>query len=250
MSTATVKQGATLDAAAADVLDAPITVPEHEDDRPVEQAVFAAFCYEDPDSFIGQYVSQTAADLAENGSTVYLFARRHFPVDEPGVRTHAVGECAGESILGSVQEFTRRAANAFLRQFPAGTEGVHPPGLRMVGRADPVAPARSPRPPGGRVVPLPRMGAQRHERRDQLADRRDRAGRAPRGPDHPGPPGVHREDRAAPAARMRRPDRGGAGVLHPRRSRGWTRNAAGGSPRRSTLTPLLVRFLFYEHDNR
>src|SRR5208337_1455727 len=218
MSTATVN--ATLDAGADDLLAAPSAVPEHEDDRPEGQAVFAAFCYEDPDSFIGRYVSQTAADLAENGTAVYLFARRHFPGDEPGVRTHAVGECPGEGLLGSVQEFTRRAANAFLRQFPAGTEGVHPPGLRMVGRADPVAPARSPRPPGGRVVPLPRMGAQRHERRDQLADRRDRAGRAPRGPDHPGPPGVHREDRAAPAARMRRPDRGGAPVLHLHRSWG------------------------------
>src|SRR5271166_5863066 len=89
-----------------DLLDAPSTIPEHEDDRPVEQAVFAAFCYEDPDSFIGQYVSQTVADLAENGTTVYLFARRHFPGDELGIRTHAVGECAGEGILGSVQEFT------------------------------------------------------------------------------------------------------------------------------------------------
>src|SRR5271166_5287818 len=218
MSTATVN--ATLDAAADDLLAAPITAPEHEDDRPAGQAVFAAFCYEDPDSFIGRYVSQTVADLAENGTTVYLFARRPFPGDEPGVRTHAVGECPGEGLLGSVQEFTRRAANAFLRQFPARTEGVHPPGLRMVGCADPVAPARSPRPPGGRVVPLPRMGAQRHERRDQLADRRDRAGRAPRGPDHPGPPGVHREDRATPVARMRRPDRGGAGILHLHRSWG------------------------------
>jgi len=122
MSTATVN--ATLDAAADDVLAAPITAPEHEDDRPGGQAVFAAFCYEDPDSFIGRYVSQTVTDLAENGTTVYLFARRHFPVDEPGVRTHAVGECAGEGMLGSVQEFTRRAVNAFLRQFPAGTEGV------------------------------------------------------------------------------------------------------------------------------
>src|SRR5208282_3814782 len=122
MSTATVN--ATLDAAADDVLAAPISAAEQDDDRPGGQAVFAAFCYEDPDSFIGRYVSQTVADLAENGTTVYLFARRHFPVDEPGVRTHAVGECAGEGMLGSVQEFTRRAANAFLRQFPAGTEGV------------------------------------------------------------------------------------------------------------------------------
>jgi hypothetical protein len=124
MSTATVN--ATLDAAADDLLAAPITAPEHEDDRPAGQAVFAAFCYEDPDSFIGRYVSQTAADLAENGTTVYLFARRPFPGDEPGVRTHVVGECPGEGILGSVQEFTRRAANAFLRQFPAGTEGGSP----------------------------------------------------------------------------------------------------------------------------
>jgi hypothetical protein len=124
MSTATVKQGATLDAAADDLLDAPSTAPEHEDDRPVGQAVFAAFCYEDPDSFIGRYVSETVADLAESGTTVYLFARQHFPGDEPGVRTHTVGECAGEGILGSVQEFTRCATNAFLRQFPVGTEGV------------------------------------------------------------------------------------------------------------------------------
>ena len=71
MSTATVN--ATLDAAADDLLAAPITAPEHEDDRPAGQAVFAAFCYEDPDSFIGRYVSQTVADLAENGTTVYLF---------------------------------------------------------------------------------------------------------------------------------------------------------------------------------
>src|SRR5271157_2840812 len=122
MSTATVN--ATLDAAADDVLAAPITAPEHEDDRPGGQAVFAAFCYEDPDSFIGRYVSQTLADLAENGTTVYLFARRHFPGDEPGVRTHAVGDCDGDDLLGSVREFTRRAANAFLRQFRAKTEGV------------------------------------------------------------------------------------------------------------------------------
>src|SRR5271157_6564662 len=106
MSTATVN--ATIDAAADDVLAAPITAPEHDDDRPGGQAVFAAFCYEDPDSFIGRYVSRTVADLAENGTTVHLFARRHFPGDEPGVRTYAVGECAGEGLLGSVQEFTRR----------------------------------------------------------------------------------------------------------------------------------------------
>jgi hypothetical protein len=124
MSNATVELDATLDLGVADVLAAPITAPEHEDERPLGQAAFAAFCYEDPDSFIGRYVSQTAADLAGSGTTVYLFARQSFPEDELGVRTHAVGECAGEDIFASVQEFTRRAANAFMRQFPAGTEGV------------------------------------------------------------------------------------------------------------------------------
>ena len=124
MSNAPVELDATLDLGVADVVASPITAPEHKDERPAAQAVFAAFCYEDPDSFIGRYVSQTAADLAGNGKTVYLFAPRPFPEDEPGVRAHAVGECAGEDLLASVQEFTRRAANAFLRQFPAGTEGV------------------------------------------------------------------------------------------------------------------------------
>jgi hypothetical protein len=120
MSNATVELDATLDPGVADVLAS----CEHEDDRSVGQVVFAAFCYEDPDSFIGRYVRQTAAELAGSGTTVYLFARHLFPDDEPGVRTHAVGDCGGEDLLASVQEFTRRAANAFMRQFPAGTEGV------------------------------------------------------------------------------------------------------------------------------
>jgi hypothetical protein len=100
------------------------TPPRDEVDRPKSPTVFVAFCYEDPDSFIGQYVGRTVAALAENGTLVHLFARHPFAAEEPGVRTHAVGECECEDMLGSVQEFTRRACNAFLRQFPAGSKDL------------------------------------------------------------------------------------------------------------------------------
>ena len=220
MSTATVKQGATLDAAAADVLDAPITVPEHEDDRPVAAGRLRGLLLRGSRQ-LHRPVRQP--DGRRSGRE-----REHrLPVRAPTLpggragRPHPRGRRVrrrGHPRLGPGVHPPRR--QRLPAPVPRGDGGGHPPGLRMVGRADPVAPARTPRPPGGRVVPLPRMGAQRHERRDQLADRRDRAGRAPRGPDHPGPPGVHREDRAAPVARMRRPDRGGAGILHLHRSRG------------------------------
>jgi hypothetical protein len=127
MSSATIERGAALDAGAgvAAPSAAPGAPPGLEGDRPEGLAIFAAFCYEDPDSFIGQYVSRTSAELAEGGTTVYLFARRPFPEDEPDIRTHAVGDCGDDDdLLGSVEEFTRRAANAFLSQIPAGTEGI------------------------------------------------------------------------------------------------------------------------------
>jgi hypothetical protein len=103
---------------------APHVPPQHEIDRPETRAVFAVFCYEDPDSFIGRYVGQTVAALAENGTPIHLFTRRPFPAEEPGVRTHEVGDCSEDDLLGSVQDFTRRACNAFLRQFPGGAVGI------------------------------------------------------------------------------------------------------------------------------
>jgi hypothetical protein len=135
MSTAIVGPGAALTAAPVAraappaAAPAPEARPEHELGRPQGQAVFAAFCYEDPDSFVGRYAVRTVAALAENGTPVHLFARRPFPADEPGVRAHAVGDCdsgdgEGDDLVAAVDEFTRRACNAFLRQFPAGAEGV------------------------------------------------------------------------------------------------------------------------------
>jgi glycosyltransferase involved in cell wall biosynthesis len=94
------------------------------DHGPPGQPVLAVFCYEDPDSFVGQYVSWTAAILARHGTTVHLFARRPFADGVPGVFSHAVGQCAGHDLLGSVREFTRLACDAFGRQFGSGSNGV------------------------------------------------------------------------------------------------------------------------------
>ena len=54
---------------------------------------------------------------------------------------HAVGECEGDDLLEQVQEFTRRACNAFLHEFPNGTPR-HAHGLRVVHHPRPVAAAR------------------------------------------------------------------------------------------------------------
>jgi hypothetical protein len=138
MSTTKVEPGETLEtgtgteaeAEAVGVLSVPIpgldpdAPAEHEVGRPEGEEVVAAFCFEPPDGFIGQYAGRMAAAMAEGGRSVHLFTRQRFTDDEPGVRNHALGECTGEGLLGMVEEFTRCASNAFLRQFPAGTQGV------------------------------------------------------------------------------------------------------------------------------
>jgi hypothetical protein len=109
---------------AASTAAAPHAPPQHEIDRRETQGVFAVFCYEAPDSFIARHVAYTITELAESGSRVHLFTRGPFPAEEPGIRTHEVGQCASDDLLGSVQEFTRRACNAFLGQFPSGALGI------------------------------------------------------------------------------------------------------------------------------
>jgi glycosyltransferase involved in cell wall biosynthesis len=84
----------------------------------------AIFCYEDPESPVGQYVTMTVAALARRGTRVHLFTRRPYRFESASVRVHPVGDCGEEDLLGAVQEFTRRATNAFLRVFPVGTQGV------------------------------------------------------------------------------------------------------------------------------
>jgi len=93
-------------------------------DRPEGGPALAVFCYEDPDSLVGQYVSWAAGLVAARGTPVHLFGRRPFAEGAPGVYNHAVGDCGGDDLLGSVREFTRRNCDAFRRAFPLGAAGV------------------------------------------------------------------------------------------------------------------------------
>src|SRR5208337_3199602 len=59
-------------------------------DRPEGGPALAVFCYEDPDGFVGQYVSWAAGLVAARGTPVHLFGRRPFAEGAPGVHNHAV----------------------------------------------------------------------------------------------------------------------------------------------------------------
>src|SRR5438874_390725 len=87
--------------------------------------ILAVFCYEDPDSPIGQIVAQTAVALAKRQTVVHLFSRRDFELDAVGVFCNALGDCKAvsdgdgeaqsEHLIAQVNEFASRACNAFLK---------------------------------------------------------------------------------------------------------------------------------------
>jgi D-inositol-3-phosphate glycosyltransferase len=91
---------------------------------PREAPALAILCFEEPDSPIGQFLGQVANALADRDTPVHLFTPKAFEFFHPAIHVHALGDCSGESILDRVQEFTRRACNAFLREFPAGSSNV------------------------------------------------------------------------------------------------------------------------------
>jgi glycosyltransferase involved in cell wall biosynthesis len=81
---------------------------------------YAMFCFEDPNSAVGQSVAMLARAIATLQTPVHIYAREEFDLGIPGVYMHALGEDSSESFITKVQEFTRRACNAFLREFPLG----------------------------------------------------------------------------------------------------------------------------------
>jgi glycosyltransferase involved in cell wall biosynthesis len=85
--------------------------------------VLAMFCFEEPASSVGRFVYRLAAALAARDTNVHVFCRKAFPQDA-GVTVHVLGELVEGELLDQVQEFTRRACNAFLREFPNGQAGV------------------------------------------------------------------------------------------------------------------------------
>jgi glycosyltransferase involved in cell wall biosynthesis len=95
------------------------TVPE-----PGGPAPLAVFCHERPDSYVGEHVARVLATMAGRGVPIHLFARYPFGLADAGVQIHAVGECGDGDAVEQAQEYTRRATNAFLKQFPVGTGPV------------------------------------------------------------------------------------------------------------------------------
>jgi glycosyltransferase involved in cell wall biosynthesis len=89
--------------------------PAAKDGRPV----VAMFCYEGPEGAVGRFVYGLAGALARRGHAVHLFTRDEFDPDGD-VFVHGTGDCDEGDIIDQVQEFTRRACNNYLKQFPAG----------------------------------------------------------------------------------------------------------------------------------
>ncbi len=84
----------------------------------------AVFCFEGPETAIGQSIANTVAALARRQTCVHLFTRQPFGLDLPDLRAHPVGDCEGTDYFSRVEEFTRRAANAFLKEYPGGSPHV------------------------------------------------------------------------------------------------------------------------------
>lgn len=92
--------------------------------QPEKGTTLALFCFEDPASPVGQQVGQLASRLADRGVMVHVFTRRAYEFFHAGVFVHALGDSSEGGYLQQVQEFSRRAANAFQRQFPVSTNNV------------------------------------------------------------------------------------------------------------------------------
>jgi glycosyltransferase involved in cell wall biosynthesis len=111
----------TLTEAAVLRLPAPVQ-PESNGATPGHKPTLAVFCYAEPESSVGRHAIKTVAALARRNIPVHLFAR--YDVDIPGATVHAVGDPLEADLVDSAQEFTRRAANAFLQHFADGSAHV------------------------------------------------------------------------------------------------------------------------------
>lgn len=117
--------GAYLSAPAAASLLAPNplgALPE----RPAREqaASLALFCFEPPESPLGQYVTKLALAAVARKTPVRLFSRYDFPLERSGIRLHDVGASLDGTLLDQVNEYTSRACNAFLQEFPVGSGPV------------------------------------------------------------------------------------------------------------------------------
>jgi glycogen synthase len=100
------------------------TVTPTEKSAEESRPVLGVFCWENPGTLISQSVANAVAALACRKRVIHLFSRQPFGLDLPGIYPHPVGECDSTDLLDQVREFTSRASNAFLREFPGGSPHV------------------------------------------------------------------------------------------------------------------------------
>ncbi|MBN2475186.1 MAG: glycosyltransferase family 4 protein [Pirellulales bacterium] len=98
--------------------------PQTRETQPEKKRVLAMFCFEGPDTAVGRFVRKTARELAALRIPVHIFSRQSFEMESPGVQLHPVGACTEPDLLGQVNEFTRRACNAFLSEFQTSSSHV------------------------------------------------------------------------------------------------------------------------------
>lgn len=91
----------------------------HAESAPVKPPI-AIFCYDSPDGFVGRHVRNVVSTLAQRGRTVHLFCRAPFVIEAANVRLHVVGNGEESDLIEQVQQFGRKAGNAFLQVFPNG----------------------------------------------------------------------------------------------------------------------------------
>jgi glycosyltransferase involved in cell wall biosynthesis len=96
--------------------------PENQSPSRSNRHSYVMFCFEDPRSIVGQSVTTLAQAIAKWQTPVHIFSRKAFDLATPGIYIHELGGESEDTLFSQVQEFTRRACNAFLREFHAGSQ--------------------------------------------------------------------------------------------------------------------------------
>jgi glycosyltransferase involved in cell wall biosynthesis len=109
---------------------------KHDEDDGKSCPPLAFFCHDAADSYIGSHVANVVQRLVRQGRTVHLFCRTPFVLPEASqeatrgtLKIHAVGtpesDASNGNLLAQVDEYNRRAVNAFMQTFATGpTPGV------------------------------------------------------------------------------------------------------------------------------
>jgi glycosyltransferase involved in cell wall biosynthesis len=83
---------------------------------------YAMFCFEDPNSAVGECVAMLAQAMATCQTPVHIFTRKAFNLSTPGIYMHELGGTSEGDIVSQVQRFMQVSCNAFLREFHAGSQ--------------------------------------------------------------------------------------------------------------------------------